>query len=162
MLMFDEVDGLPLHPLAVHASVVLIPLAALLAILFVVPRTRAWARLPLLLVSLGSVLSVFVTRESGFKLKDHLAESRFPYMKLIEEHQSRANLLFVLVIIFAVVAIAAYVLSARADLNRAVSASLSVLLVVGAVALAVQTYRVGELGSRIVWNPDGKQDFSTD
>ena len=39
--MFDEFNGLPLHPLAVHAVVALIPLSALLGVLFAVPRTRS-------------------------------------------------------------------------------------------------------------------------
>ena len=159
--MFTEIHGLPVHPLAVHAAVVFVPLAALMGILFAVPRTRAWSRVPLLLVSLAAVVAVFVARQSGFKLKDHLAEGNFTYLNLVDEHQSRANLLFVFVIIFAVVAIAAFFLTRSADTNQAVAMVLSVILVVGAVAIAFQTYRVGDLGSKIVWNPDGKQSFSS-
>ncbi|HEY7042644.1 MAG TPA: DUF2231 domain-containing protein, partial [Nocardioidaceae bacterium] len=70
--MFDEVHGLPLHPLAVHAAVVSVPLAALLGILFAIPKTRAWSRWPLLLVSLGAVGAVYVAKQSGHELEHHL------------------------------------------------------------------------------------------
>ena len=39
--LFDSVFGLPLHPLAVHAVVVLVPLAALGAVVMVVSRRLA-------------------------------------------------------------------------------------------------------------------------
>ena len=158
--MFTEIHGLPVHPLAVHGAVVLVPLAALMGILFAIPKTRAWSRWPLLLVSLGAVGAVFVARQSGFKLKEHLAASNFPYMNLIATHQSRAKVLFIFVIVFALLAIAAFVLTRSADTSQAVVTTLSVLLVIGAVVIAFQTYRVGELGSKIVYNPDGNVNFS--
>ena len=47
--MLDTVLGLPLHPLVVHAVVVLLPLVALgVMALAVVPRWRARLALPLL------------------------------------------------------------------------------------------------------------------
>ena len=157
--MFTEIHGLPVHPLAVHGAVVLVPLAALMGVLFAISRTRSWARLPLLLTSLAAVVAVFVARQSGFKIKEHLLASDFPYKNLIEQHQSRAKVLFIIVSIYAVVAIAAYVLTRSADANKAMVTTLAVVLVVGAVAIAFQTYRVGELGSKIVYNPDGNVDF---
>jgi len=160
--MFTEIHGLPVHPLAVHGAVVLVPLAALMGVLFAIPRTRSWARLPLLLTSLAAVVAVFVARQSGFKIKDHLLASDFPYKNLIAQHQSRAKVLFIIVIIYALVAIAAYVLTRSGEPSRVVAITLSVVLVVGAGAIAFQTYRVGELGSKIVYNPDGNVDFSSD
>ena len=68
----------------------------------------------------------------------------------------------IIVIIYALVAIAAYVLTRSGEPIREVSITLSVVLVVGAGAIAFQTYRVGELGSKIVYNPDGNVDFSSD
>ena len=51
--MFDEIGDMPLHPLVIHAPVIGIPLAFLLALLFAFPRTRDWARWPLALTVLG-------------------------------------------------------------------------------------------------------------
>jgi uncharacterized membrane protein len=158
--MFTEIHGLPVHPLAVHGAVVLVPLAALMGVLFAIPRTRAWSRWPLLLVSLGAVVAVFVARESGFKLKDHL-NAKGHLADLVSTHQSRAKVLFILVILFAIVAVVAFVLTRSPDVSKAVSTTLSVVLVVGAVVIAFQTYRVGELGSKIVYNPDGNVDFGS-
>jgi uncharacterized membrane protein len=158
--MFTQIHGLPVHPLAVHGAVVLVPLAALMGILFAIPKTRAWSRWPLLLVSLGAVVALLVARQSGLKLKALLQAINFPYMNLVSQHQSRAKWLIVLMIIFALIAIAAFVLTRSADTSQAVVTTLSVLLIVGAVAVAFQTYRVGELGSKIVYNPGGGTDFS--
>ena len=116
--MFTEIDGLPVHPLAVHGAVVLVPLAALMGVLFAIPKTRSWSRLPLLLMSLAAVVAVFVARQSGFKIKDHLLATDFPYKNLIAQHQSRAKVLFIIVIIFALVAIAAYVLTRSGDASQ--------------------------------------------
>ncbi|MGH3507922.1 MAG: DUF2231 domain-containing protein [Nocardioidaceae bacterium] len=149
--MFDEIDGLPLHPLAVHAVVVLVPLSALLGVLYVVPRTRRWARMPFLLVALAAVPAVLVARQSGTELEGALTLGG-EVADLVNEHQSRANLLVILVIAYAVVAVLAFVADRSRGLSKAMSQLVSVLVIVGAVAVAYQTYRVGDIGSRAVWD----------
>jgi uncharacterized membrane protein len=149
--VFDEVNGLPLHPLAVHAAVVLVPLSALLGVLYVVPRTRAWARWPLLLVALAAVPSVFVARESGSELKGALSLGG-EALDLVNEHEDRATLLFYLVIGYAVVAVIAFVADRSRGISKAMTQLISVLVIVGALAVAYQTYRVGDIGSRAVWD----------
>jgi len=52
--VFENLGNLPLHPLVVHAVVVGIPLAALLAFLFAFPKTRSWARWPLAITVIGA------------------------------------------------------------------------------------------------------------
>ena len=162
--MFSQIHGLPLHPLAVHAAVVFVPLAAFLGILFVVPRTRAWSRIPLVLVSLGAVASVFVARLSGQNLKNSLGldQGTGPVQTLIEKHQHRAFWLLIFILIFAVIAVAAYVLSRDpAKFTGALAISVSSVLVVAAVVVAFQTYLVGDIGSRAVWNPTGQIDYGS-
>lgn len=167
--MFHEVQNLPLHPLAVHAAVVLVPLAALLALLFVVPRTRGWARLPMAAASVAAVVSVIVAKLSGQNLKATLerlnggkAWDDSSVGKLVQTHQSRANVLLVMVVAFAVVAVVAYVLSRRPDrFTGATQLVVCGLLVVGAIAVGVQVYRVGDAGSRALWNPDGGVNYGS-
>ncbi|MBA2559851.1 MAG: hypothetical protein H0V07_08185 [Propionibacteriales bacterium] len=162
--MFSQINGLPVHALAVHAAVVLVPLAALLGVLFAVPRTRAWSRLPLPLVALGALGSVFVARQSGQSLKETLGLDRggSKVAALVAEHQSRANLLMILVVIFAVIAVAAFVLSRDlAQFNGPIAMAVSALLVLGAIVVGFQTYRVGDIGSRAVWNPEGQVDYGS-
>lgn len=67
--MFDESFGLPTHALVVHAVVVLLPLAALGAVLIaVLPRLRERYGLLVGLVTLAAVASVPVATQSGEKL----------------------------------------------------------------------------------------------
>ena len=64
--VFDTVLGLPVHPLVVHAVVVLVPLAALGVVVMALSRTwfdrLRWPVLAVLTVGLGSA---FVAKESG-------------------------------------------------------------------------------------------------
>jgi len=167
--MLHEVQNLPLHPLAVHAAVVLVPLAALLGLLFVLPRARRLAGLPMALVSVAAVLSVIVAKLSGQNLKTALERLNGGKQwddssigKLVQTHQNRANVLLLMMIVFAVIAVAAYLLSRRPDRFSGVTqVVVCVLLVLGAVAVGVQVYRVGDAGSRAVWNPDGNVDYGS-
>jgi hypothetical protein len=180
--MPKELDGLPLHPLVVHAVVVLVPLTALVAVLFLVPRFRRALRWPMVLLALGALASTYVAKLSGENLEPVVAPPDVAPPALvdaIERHEELANQLFYVVIAFAIVAcIAAYVLrpsdeigpfpgedtkgdeEPTARLDTAVRAIVAVLVVVGAVAAGAQTYRAGEQGSRAVWNYDGEQNYS--
>lgn len=177
----DTVNGLPLHALVLHATVVLIPLAGLLGVVFAVPRLRAWATVPLPLVAVAAAVSALVTAASGQNLKEAGGQGGAglggPVLDLVEEHQDLAQQLVVMTLIYAAVAVVAAVVAWRAQ-RRAPNGSgggpgdgrsgaalltgLSVLLVLGAVAVTYQTFRVGDVGSEAVWNPTGTTDYSTD
>lgn len=171
----DTVNGLPLHPLSVHFTVVLVPLAALLGLIHAVPRLRAWARWPLPLVAVPAALSTFVSTQTGESFEEALQLSG-PAADLIEEHEELGEQLLWLVIGYAVLALmAALVVAPRRPAPRdeydppaggstspVLAVVFSVLLVVGAVVIGVQTYRVGALGSEAVWNPTGDVEFSSD
>jgi hypothetical protein len=151
--MFDEFNGLPLHPLAVHLAVVLVPLSGLFGILFVIPRTRDWARWPFVIAAVGSVPAVYVAKQSGESLKE-ARNLGGEIGRLVAEHEDRANLLFILVIAWAVVAVLAFLGARARGTSKALSQLLSLLVIVGAVAVSYQTYRVGDIGSRAVWGAD--------
>lgn len=182
----DTVNGLPLHALAVHATVVLVPLLAVLGVLFCVPALRTWARWPLALVAVGAAGSTWVSVQSGGSLKGaleangELGGSTLGLVRrnLVERHEELAGQLQWMVFGYAVVAVLAALLvrrgGAREDSadepvgtrtstgSSALALVFSVLLVVGAVAVGVQTYRVGDAGSEAVWNPTGDVDYSAD
>jgi hypothetical protein len=152
--MFHEIGGLPLHPLAVHAAVVSVPLAALLGILFAVPRTRAWSRVPLAVVSVGAAGAVFVARQSGKDLEKTLGLTggNSAVVALVRIHAGRANVLMIMVVVFAVLAVAAFFLSS--DPRRfqgTLAVAVCAVVVVASVVLAFQCYRVGDSGARAVW-----------
>ena len=179
----DTVNDLPLHALAIHGTVILVPLAALLGLMFAVPRLRRWSHLPLALVALVSAGSVWASVQSGRNLEDAggvgAAGLGGPVADLVNRHEELAEQLQWMVWGYALVAVVTVVLyrrsAANADGDRADSGTgggagqggglvvtgLSVLLVLGAIAVGVQTYRVGDVGSAAVWNPTGDVDYSS-
>ncbi len=150
-----EINGVPLHPLVVHAAVVFTPLAALGALAYVVPRFRSALRWPLLVVTVLALASVFVAVASG----EDLLESRGIESPLLETHEERAELLRTVMIGFTLVVAAAVALLPRRSRDGAPSATrsavltlpLTLLLVVGAVAVTVLVVLTGDAGAQSVW-----------
>ena len=67
--MPETIGGLPLHPLVVHAAVVLLPLSALgLLVLLVVPRWRRTYGWLVLIGLFASTVAAWVAKESGENL----------------------------------------------------------------------------------------------
>jgi uncharacterized membrane protein len=151
--------GLPLHPLVVHAAVVLIPLTALLSIGFaVLPRWRWLLRWPTAVASVVSIGLAFLATTSG----ESLEEAKPQLRQLVHQHSQRGELLANLTIVLAVVVVAAAWLlpgpsglaSGKGDVaSRVVVADkvLPVLLVLAAVIVLVQVVLTGDSGARAVW-----------
>ena len=159
--MFGEFRNLPVHILIIHAVIVLVPLAGLLGLLFVYPRTQRWARNAFALVTLGALVMTFVARQSGVHLM-HNIDSRGLQLptNLLSTHQHRGNLLFYEMIGFAVIAVVAWVLSRDpARFRGPLAMGVSALIVVAVVATGIQVVLVGEIGSKMVWNPNGDINF---
>lgn len=153
-------NGLPLHPLVVHAVVVLVPLTVLLAIAFaVLPKQRWLLRWPLAAGAVVSAIVSYVAKQSGNKLYPV-----FESLPLVQEHQNRANLLVILVYIFAALCLVAVftlggtsqlasgALARKAVGPAALQVVIAVALVAMSVAVGVQVARAGEAGSRAVWS----------
>ncbi|GAA5143663.1 hypothetical protein GCM10023340_09570 [Nocardioides marinquilinus] len=156
--MFDLVDGLPVHPLVVHAVVVLLPLACLgtLAIA-VVPAWRA--RFGPLVVACAAVATVLVpiATSSGEALEERVGDPG--------EHAELGDQLIWFAVPLLVLSLALVLLDRRrrraADADgggssgrvspRALTTGVAVLAVIAALAASVQIYRVGESGARAVW-----------
>jgi hypothetical protein len=165
-MVFDArmytVAGLPLHPLIVHAVVVLLPLAAIGALAVAVrPAWRRPLAIPTLLVALAGTLAVPLATTSGRQLTAW--GIRGP---LVAEHAARAGTLLPMAVLF-VVLLAAVVLAERvavapaglgamdrppgADRSRiaGVLAGLAALAGVVTAALVVQ---IGHSGAASVWS----------
>lgn len=146
-----EINGLPLHPLAVHAAVVLGPLAALVSLAYLVrPAWRAGLRVPMMLGAAVSVVTVLVAYFSGTSFRDANAFFTTPgeTADLIDEHASLANALLAVTLGFGVVAVAAGLLYQRGGAARVL---LQVLLGATAVGVVVLVVLTGEAGARAVW-----------
>jgi hypothetical protein len=161
--VFNKLGNLPLHPLVVHAVVVGIPLAALLAFLFAFPKTRSWARWPLAITVVGATGATYVAKQSGLALQAALGiKPGNPVGDLILRHSLLANQLFWIMIVFSVIGLLNVFLVSRGPARGADGGSkqpaivrvvLPILLVVAAVVALVWVVRVGDLGAHAVWNP---------
>jgi hypothetical protein len=158
--VFDNIGNLPLHPLVVHAAVIGVPLAALMAFLFAFPRTREWARWPLAITVVGATAVTFVARQSGLAFEAALGITPGnPVGNLILRHSMLANQLFYIMIGFSVIGLLnVFVVSKRAADGAAKQSAilrigLPILLAAAAVVALAWIVRVGDLGARAVWNP---------
>jgi hypothetical protein len=145
-----EINGLPLHPLVVHAAVVFTPLAALLALGYAVPRWRDRLRWPLLVgavLAVGAVVAAYLTGEHFRSVNDFMNQP--PLDEKIDEHAAYARQLLWATVGFGVVAVLNVLLHASSA--RWLRVLLIVLLVVDAIAVLVLVFLTGEAGARSVW-----------
>jgi len=140
--MFDTITGLPVHPLVVHAVVVLLPVMAIVSVLVaVVPRWRKNAKW---VVAANAVVLVaaFVAKESGEQLQERLGG------RIAHDHGEWGNL----VPIFAFLLLAATAVLWFAVRRGGVLVPISMALVsVAAVAAIGMTVVTGDTGARAVW-----------
>ncbi|MGA8210319.1 MAG: hypothetical protein WB798_09205, partial [Nocardioidaceae bacterium] len=100
--MLDTVFGLPVHPLIVHATVTVVPAAAVSVALAVLwPRFREWAGLLPLALSVLAVVLTPLSTGSGESLERSTGRSA-----LVADHARLADLLIWWVVPLAAVAAA--------------------------------------------------------
>lgn len=147
---------MPLHPLVVHAVVVLGPLAALVGLAYAfVPTWRWLLRWPLVTLAVVTAVASFVAVQAGEALLDLRPELE----PLVQEHEKRGELLRNVALAYAVVSlVAAWALggvSALASGGGARETRFGIpamaVLAVGAVALLVTLFLAGDSGARAVW-----------
>lgn len=106
------VDGIPAHPLVVHAVVVLLPLAAVGTLLVVArPVWRRQLGVWVLLLAVVGVASVPVAQRTGAQL----AESTGGGSPLVAVHATRASTLLLPALVFLALLAATVFLGRRAD-----------------------------------------------
>jgi uncharacterized membrane protein len=146
-----EINGLPLHPLLVHAAVVLGPLGALTALLYAaVGRLRDRLRWPMIstaVVATGAIVAAYLSGDSFLHSRPELAVNT-----QVGSHQDRAWLLLWLTLGFGAVALLAGALHSRTGALRVL---LSIGLAGSALAVLVQVVLTGDAGSRAVWGAHG-------
>lgn len=155
-----EINGLPVHVLVVHAVVVLVPLSAFVVLLAVFwPQARARLGVVSPLLALGALATVPVAVQAGGWL-----EQRVPTSALTREHTDLGGTLLPWVVGVAAVAVAVWWLDGASGRRRArgvgrwqleqtaVRAVVGLLAVVVAAGAVGTVVRVGESGSRAVWD----------
>jgi uncharacterized membrane protein len=144
-----EINGLPLHPLVVHAAVVFGPLAAVAALVYLVPSWRDKLRWPMVIAAVIAAVTIYVAYLTGANFRDSRPYfSQGPLAAKIKRHQDLAGTLRLITIGFAIIAILSAWLHARKGAIRIV---LNVLLAVAAVALIIWVVRTGDAGAQAVW-----------
>jgi uncharacterized membrane protein len=149
--MPETVGGIPLHPLVVHAVVVLVPLVALgVLTMALVPRWRTRFGSLVLATAVVVTALVPVATQSG----EQLEESR-PESDLIERHAELGDSVLFGAVPLLVLAVALWWLGRRAERGAPVPGWLNVLVtvlsVVVAIAATVQMVLVGHSGAEAVW-----------
>jgi membrane protein DedA with SNARE-associated domain len=146
-----EINGLPLHPLVVHAAVVFAPLAALSALAYVgLPKHRdklRWVTLVVVLIGFVSIWAAYLTGQNFFGTDrfDHFSGKP---LERIEHHQSLARTLRWVATGFALVTVVAVWQHERQGAARY---ALGGLVAVGAIATLIWTALTGDAGARAVW-----------
>ena len=142
-----EINGLPLHPLLVHAAVVFGPLAALVALGHVgLPAWRDRLRLPMVALAVVAGLAVVAAYLSGGSLLESRPE--LEQLPQVQTHRDRAAIALWVTLTFSVVALATAWLHERPGVVRVAA---RVLLALAALATLVIIALTGDAGSRAVW-----------
>lgn len=155
------VDGLPLHPLVVHAVVVLLPLAALGTVACALrPSWRAQLAVPTLLVALAGTAAVPVAALAG----DQLLVALNGGSDLTRVHAERATLLLPFAVGFLALVVAIVVAERRARVGAGggghasppaptrLPVVLAVLAAVLGVVVTALVIWIGHAGSAAVWS----------
>jgi len=160
----ETLFGLPAHPLIVHATVVLVPLGALLVLLHAFwPAARRRLGIVTPLVALVGLVLTPLSTASGENLERMVGAS-----DLVEKHSELADGLLPWMIGLFVMAVVVYLLGRRpTGVRRALSVAAAVLAVVAVVGVTQQVVRIGHSGAAATWSdtasaspdrPDGDDD----
>lgn len=146
-LPIDQVAGLPLHPLVVHAVVVLVPLTALGLVVMASSGTRSRRYSPaVLLVAVVAAGAAFVAMWSGQQLRRERAglpaSVHFQYGEILP---------WVALGLLVLVAVMALMDRQGGGHRNAVGTVFSIVAIVAAVAAVVMTVLTGHAGAQLVW-----------
>ena len=160
--MFDEFFGVPMHPFAVHAPIVLLPIVAVVAVAFMVRddwRQRTGWIMPAAVCALAAML--LVARESG----ESAVEAQNVFGD-ITRHEELGNQTFVITLVWFVATVGLVVWDRRTapapsnDLSAAsmgrtrdpVAVGISVVVALLALAALVWLIRTGHAGAESRWD----------
>lgn len=154
--MFDQINGLPVHALVLHAAVVFVPLLALGAIVYaLVGRWRAKIGWAVLLLAVIAPISALVAMLSGNELHERLLAQGLKGRgaEIIDDHMGFGTLTFWFSLALGVVTLIMVFATLRksASLPRVAELGLSVVMVVLAAITGYYVFRTGDSGATAVW-----------
>ena len=154
--MFDQINGLPVHVLVLHAAVVFVPLLAIGAIVYaLVARWRPNIGWAVVLLGVVAPISTFVTMQSGKQLYSRLIARGVSGKgkDLLDHHMNYGTMTFWFSLALGVVTLVAAAVTLRkiGPLPRAAELALSVAMVVLAAISGYYVFRTGDSGATAVW-----------
>ena len=146
--MPETVFGLPVHVLLVHATVVVLPVAAtLLVATALVPRLRVWAGPLPLLLAVASLVLVPMTTASGKNLERAIGTS-----PAINDHAALGEMVIWWALGLVAVAAVSYAMRLRGrEPRRWMRVAVTVLGVVVGIGALIQVVLTGHSGAEAVW-----------
>jgi len=155
-------DGLPLHPLFVHAAVVAVPVVGLLAIVAAwIPKVRDWLGVVFPILATAAFFATLVAKQSGEALATQVSQTAAvaAHTDIADIATAGAFLLFVgawvqwswLRFFVRLRPGRPVARVTRPGLLRAVLVSISILLTLVGVFAIVAVVVVGDTGARAVW-----------
>jgi hypothetical protein len=147
--MPETVFGLPVHVLLVHATVVVLPVAATLLVASVlVPRLRVWAGPLPLLLAVASLALVPLTTASGENLERAIGTS-----PAINDHAALGEMVIWWAIGLVAVAAVSYAMRLRGrQPRRWMTVAVAALGVAVGLGALVQVVLTGHSGAEAVWS----------
>lgn len=155
--MLDQVNGLPVHILVLHAAVIFVPLLALGAIVYgLVAAWRPKIGWAVALLAVVAPVSALITKLSGTEFYNRLlSEERVsPAGKVIlDGHMENGTTTFWLALALGVVSLILVALTARNPraLPKIADLGLALVLVVLAGVSVYYLYKTGDSGATAVW-----------
>ena len=154
--LFDQINGLPVHVLVLHAAVVFVPLLALGAVVYaLVGPWRAKIGWAVLLLGIVAPICTFVTKESGEKLYDRLIAQGLSGKgkEILDDHMGFGTNTFWFTLSLGVVSIVMVVLTrgGSGSSPKVVQWVLSAAMVVLAAFTGYFIFRTGDSGATAVW-----------
>jgi hypothetical protein len=163
--VLEEFQGVPTHPLLVHAAVVLVPLLVLVTIAYaLLPFVRPHARWALALLALAAPAAAVLARLSGEAFYDRLEKAgriSGDYVARLKNHEQLgtytmyASIVLGVLALVLVVAVRPRVESLVGGRPRRRGAGLSLVLgglsVAAALVAAYYVVRTGDTGAKSVW-----------
>lgn len=141
--------GLPAHPLMVHAPIVLLPLAALGAIIMGFSARFSLRFGPLVTAVAGvGVVTAGLAKISGEELAQSVGVS--------EDHMQAGDLLPFAAAAFFLLVLALWLLDRRGPRNLGIQI-LAVVVVAAAIIITGWVVRAGHTGAEMVWQNVGQQ-----
>ncbi len=171
----DEIGGLPVHPLVVHLPVVLLPLAAVAAILLVIRKSwyERFRWVTLIICGIGTA-GAFLATQSGEELEGEIRRNEgAAAVRGIGDHSEAGDAARTVAILFFLVLLAYVVIpwwmerrkqeATTAEATQRTEPTwlrplLMALVVLTAVMTTAAVFKAGHSGAEQVWDEGGDDD----